>query len=200
MKLTRRKYDGLKRKKLAEKTREKLLHSGLRLFVRHGYDGTSVRDIASDAGVTTSLLFHYFGTKQALLQELLRSAMAGVSSVVGQLSSADKPLETFYGIASMVLAALAHHEYRSLYLLVNQALSVESVTLLFKGTIDASLPIRASVPLIELGQRKGEFRSGDPLQLLVAFWGAIQGIAEVLAWNPKAPVPDPSILIGLLKK
>lgn len=47
-----------------------MLAAALELFCEHGYAGTSTRRIAEKAGVTEGLVFHYFGTKDALLLEL----------------------------------------------------------------------------------------------------------------------------------
>jgi len=47
-----------------------VLAAALELFCEHGYAGTSTRRIAEKAGVTEGLVFHYFGTKDALLVEL----------------------------------------------------------------------------------------------------------------------------------
>jgi AcrR family transcriptional regulator len=47
-------------------TREKILLSARELFARNGFDRTSVRSIASAAGVDAALVHHYFGTKQQL--------------------------------------------------------------------------------------------------------------------------------------
>ncbi len=45
-----------------------------RLFVKHGYAGTSTKRIAMEAGVAEALVFHHFGTKEALLHALLARA------------------------------------------------------------------------------------------------------------------------------
>ena len=47
-------------------TREEILDAARRRFAEQGYDGATVRAIASDAGVNAALLHHFFGTKQRL--------------------------------------------------------------------------------------------------------------------------------------
>jgi AcrR family transcriptional regulator len=42
------------------------------LFARFGYAGTSIRDIARDAGITTASMYHFFESKEALLVEIMR--------------------------------------------------------------------------------------------------------------------------------
>lgn len=45
---------------------QKILEAARKLFIAHGFDGTSMNDIAKTANVTKSLLYHYFATKQEL--------------------------------------------------------------------------------------------------------------------------------------
>lgn len=47
-------------------TRDRILSSARELFARNGIDKTSIRSIASAAGVDAALVHHYFGTKQQL--------------------------------------------------------------------------------------------------------------------------------------
>src|SRR5207302_10232136 len=45
--------------------------AALELFYQRGFHAVSVRDIATRAGISVSLLYHYFASKDALLQDLL---------------------------------------------------------------------------------------------------------------------------------
>jgi AcrR family transcriptional regulator len=45
-------------------TRSEILVSARTLFASRGYHGTTVRDIAADAGVNAALVHHYFGSKE----------------------------------------------------------------------------------------------------------------------------------------
>ncbi|MCA9604070.1 MAG: TetR/AcrR family transcriptional regulator [Myxococcales bacterium] len=48
-----------------EDRRAQLLELGLRLFAEHAYDDVSIDDIASAAGISKGLLYHYYGGKRA---------------------------------------------------------------------------------------------------------------------------------------
>ena len=50
--------------------RDRILKSALKLFTTHGFHGTPTSRIAKEAGVATGTLFHYFATKQDLIDEL----------------------------------------------------------------------------------------------------------------------------------
>ena len=54
---------------MKEKER-KILDTSLKLFVERGFHGTSTAEIAKTAGVATGTLFHYFKTKEELIDNL----------------------------------------------------------------------------------------------------------------------------------
>lgn len=51
-------------------TRERILDVALELFTAHGYDKTSLRDIAERLGITKAALYYYFARKEDILLEL----------------------------------------------------------------------------------------------------------------------------------
>ena len=187
------------RKEQSEKTRQLLLEVSLDLFVHRGYAGTTVRDIAKKAKVSPGLMFHYFPSKQAILEEHVRVVAYGIASVVALLDSGKQPLETFRAVATMILESFKDNYSKNLFLLANQVLSLESIPSAAKQMVSATKSLKASVPLIVLGQRRREIKKGDPLALAVAFWGALQGIAEVLVWNEDASIPEPEVVTSILK-
>ncbi|MFV0371062.1 MAG: TetR/AcrR family transcriptional regulator [Azonexus sp.] len=53
-------------------TRARILDVAERLFMAHGYDGTSMRQITGEAGVNLAAVNYHFGSKEALIQEVFR--------------------------------------------------------------------------------------------------------------------------------
>ena len=53
-------------------TRERILDAGERLFMIHGYEGTSMRLITSEASVNLAAVNYHFGSKESLIQEVFR--------------------------------------------------------------------------------------------------------------------------------
>lgn len=53
--------------------REKILDVALKLFTTKGYDAVGVQEVADRAGITKPTLYHYFGSKYGLLEELVRT-------------------------------------------------------------------------------------------------------------------------------
>jgi AcrR family transcriptional regulator len=168
--------------------------------VSRGYAGTTVRHIADAAGLSVGLMFHYFPTKQALLEAHARSIDGATAAVARQLAEGARPLETFAAVATIVLGSMRDPRSRDLFLLASQVLSLDSIPRPVKRLVSATRSVDASLPLIASGQRRGEIRPGDPKALAVAFWGALQGIAEILVWYPQASIPDAEAVVGLLRR
>jgi len=53
-------------------TRERILDAAEHLFMEHGYDGTSMRQITGDAAVNLAAVNYHFGSKESLMQEVFR--------------------------------------------------------------------------------------------------------------------------------
>ena len=58
-------------------TRRRIREAAERLFVRHGYLSTTIEAIAAEAAVAVQTVYFVFGTKRALLAEVLDVATAG---------------------------------------------------------------------------------------------------------------------------
>lgn len=56
----------------ANKTRDAILRAAERCFAAHGYEGASLRSIASEAGVDPALIAHFFGSKAGLFLAVVR--------------------------------------------------------------------------------------------------------------------------------
>ena len=53
----------------AEKTRAVIAEAAMRLFQEHGYEATTMRAIAREAGVATGNAYYYFSSKEELIRE-----------------------------------------------------------------------------------------------------------------------------------
>ncbi|MGD9581909.1 MAG: TetR/AcrR family transcriptional regulator [Vampirovibrionia bacterium] len=72
----------------------KILNSALDLIALKGYDAVGVKEITDNAGITKPTLYHYFGNKQGLLDELLKEYYSKLINAITQTSSynGDLPL------------------------------------------------------------------------------------------------------------
>ena len=64
----------------SERSRGVILEAALHLFSEHGYRGTSIREIAEAAGLSTGNLYHHFPDKETLFRTLLDQYWAAIES------------------------------------------------------------------------------------------------------------------------
>ncbi len=64
-----------------------ILESALRLFAANGFRGTSLQDIASDAGCSKASLLYHFANKDALLVELLTPTAEEITALLARLDA-----------------------------------------------------------------------------------------------------------------
>ena len=90
-----------RRKIDAEKTRSRILASALALFVKKGYERTSVTDIAARLKMTKGAVYWHFESKEALLEELNRLAVERFREQLDRRLPDEEP--TFPAIAAILI-------------------------------------------------------------------------------------------------
>ncbi|GAA4955841.1 TetR family transcriptional regulator [Yinghuangia aomiensis] len=84
------------RARSAEATAAALLDAAVARFARDGYEATSVRDIAADAGVNPALIYRYFGSKEKLFVEAVTHERNPASIINGPVHElADRSVSWF---------------------------------------------------------------------------------------------------------
>ena len=104
------------RQRQAAARREQILATALELFASQGFDATSTKQIAKEAGIAEGLIFHYFPTKASLLAAILEDRLEGRRAFRRELrplleDAADRPAsEVLRAVASGWLATLRRDE------------------------------------------------------------------------------------------
>ena len=88
-----------------EKSR-RILRAAITVFARNGYHSSKVGEIAAEAGVAYGLVYHYFGSKEQLLETIFRRTWANMLEQVEEVERSEAPLrEQIRAIARIVLGA-----------------------------------------------------------------------------------------------
>jgi AcrR family transcriptional regulator len=163
---------------LVDDKRRLILDAALRVFAAHGYDGTSVPEVAQRAGVATGTLYHYFEDKAALVNEVYRDAKLRLRAAL--LDDAPElnvyrfdEAERWFGELWRRLAAFAQAEPDAFRFLEMQDhapyLDAES------RRVEMSLLL----PLYDAGKRLRANAVGAPVDVLIALlWGAFVGLVK----------------------
>jgi AcrR family transcriptional regulator len=73
----KRQYNSTRRQGQARETRRQVVEAAHRLFVEYGYGGATIGAIAQEAGVAPETIFATFGSKRAILADVINSAVSG---------------------------------------------------------------------------------------------------------------------------
>src|ERR671924_925353 len=89
-----------------EDKRRLILDAAVRVFARKGYHTSRVGDIAEEAGVAHGLLYHYFRSKEELLETIFRETWRDVLDAVRAVEETDEHArERLAGFAKILLRA-----------------------------------------------------------------------------------------------
>ena len=90
------------RSRQKERRREAILRVAQRQFLRKGYDGTSIEEIAAEAEVSVPTLYRYFGSKNELLLGLQRLDLDQVAQL-GQAVLSNPPDDPVEALSALIL-------------------------------------------------------------------------------------------------
>lgn len=188
------------REQQKETRRKQILDVSLDLFVRHGYTGTSTRDISRKIGISSGLMFHYFESKEQLYIALMNTASGSVKMIEEYGKMPMQPLELLREITdSILLYFQVSPTMPKLFLLVRQAFYADYLTDdMKKVVLRMNIPEKL-VPIVKAGQKTGEIRKGNPKALALCYFSLIEGAAESAVCSPGEPLPDAGWIVDMLK-
>src|SRR5438034_5730913 len=98
-----------RRERERAETRGKILEAARRMFVQKGYEGTTMRAIATKIGYTPTAIYHHFKDKDALVAELAGLDFRALAQALQQTASTADPLDRLEKIgAAYVEFGLTH--------------------------------------------------------------------------------------------
>lgn len=186
------------RAELKEQRRNALLRGALAEFNEKGFRGASTRAITSAAGISSGLLFHYFASKEELYEELVRIGCEEME--VDPAAGLGDPLGFLNGMVDRVLALLgASPSASAMFTFMARAERTPGISAVADQLLSEHEVMRVLVPTLAEGQRVGVVRPGAPEALALAFWSALQGLAEAVAVSPLVPLPEADWLLSIVR-
>lgn len=89
---------------------ERILSTALDLFAVKGYDATAVREICEAAGITKPTLYHFYGSKEGVLQALVTSGFERFRHLVDSAMAGPGAFRDRLKILARALFESAHHQ------------------------------------------------------------------------------------------
>jgi len=146
---------------------EELVAAALEVFVKRGYEGTTLADVARRAGVTKGTIYLYFENKEALFKAVVRE------TIVPVIAQGEALARSFTGSARDLLEQLVREYWRLVgetalagipKLMMAEAATFPELTRFYYDEVVVRGQ-RLMAGVIERGVKNGEFR---PVNVMLA--------------------------------
>jgi TetR/AcrR family transcriptional regulator, fatty acid metabolism regulator protein len=162
-----------------------ILAAAVRVFARKGYYACRVGDIAEEAGVSHGLLYHYFSSKEEVLEIVFRETWSELLEAMRRVEESDEPApEKLRQVAAILLRAWRRDPDLVRVLVREVARSPQ-----LPGRVDEiGQAFRSIERMVERGQEEGDLRADvDPRLASWILYGAIE---EILTGWVLGRLPD----------
>lgn len=161
-------------KSAAVDKRRQILDAAVRVFARQGFHATRVSDIADEAGVAYGLVYHYFRSKEEVLNELFVERWSLLLSAIEEADRAGGTHRArLAAVASFIIDSYRHDPELMKVIIVEVTRAANSFGRTHLPEIRRAYESIAKI--VADGQEAGEFRADvAPLFASMSFYGAIE--------------------------
>lgn len=152
--------------------RRVLLDAAVRVFARRGYHASRVGDIAEEAGVAHGLLYHYFASKDEVLETIFRETWSELLAAVRDVEESGEPArEQIRHVVAILLRSWRRDPDLVRVLIREVTRSAE----LGRRVAEIGEAFAAIERIIRAGMERGELRADlDPRLASAILYGAIE--------------------------
>ena len=154
--------------------RRAILDAAITVFARQGFHSARVSDVAAEAGVAYGLVYHYFDSKDQMLNELFSERWALLLEASQEMRRSDaSPRDKLAGVASFIIESYRHEPELMKVIIVEVTRAANSFGRTHLPEIRDAYGVVAEI--VSDAQAAGEFRDDvDPAFAAMLFYGAIE--------------------------
>jgi TetR/AcrR family fatty acid metabolism transcriptional regulator len=154
--------------------RRAILDAAITVFARQGFHSARVSDVAAEAGVAYGLVYHYFDSKDQMLNELFSERWALLLDASQEMRRSDaSPRDKLAGVASFIIDSYRHEPELMKVIIVEVTRAANSFGRTHLPEIRDAYGVVAEI--VSDAQAAGEFRDDvDPAFAAMLFYGAIE--------------------------
>jgi AcrR family transcriptional regulator len=156
--------------------RRVILDAAVRVFARQGFHTCRVSDIADEAGVAYGLVYHYFSSKDAILDTLFIERWDLMLSAIGEADADGRsPREKLLAVASFIVDSYRHDPDVMKVIIVEVTRAANTFGRTHNAKIREAYGLIAGI--VAAAQAAGQFRAEvTPAYAALAFYGAIEQV------------------------
>jgi TetR/AcrR family transcriptional regulator, fatty acid metabolism regulator protein len=154
--------------------RRMILDAAVRVFARQGFHHCRVSDVADEAGVAYGLVYHYFNSKEEILNTLFLERWGVMLDAIGEIDSRDLPSrDKLRAVAGFIIDSYRHDPDLMKVIIVEVTRAANSFGALHLQEIRKAYEGIAAI--VESAREEGSFKSGIPSEFAaMCFYGAIE--------------------------
>ena len=154
--------------------RRAILDAAITVFARQGFHSARVSDVATEAGVAYGLVYHYFDSKEQMLNELFSERWGLLLEASQEMQRSDAtPRDKLRGVASFIIESYRHEPELMKVIIVEVTRAANSFGRTHLPEIRAAYDVVAEI--VSEAQAAGEFRDDvEPGFAAMLFYGAIE--------------------------
>ena len=154
--------------------RRQILEAAIHVFARQGFHSARVSDIAAEAGVAYGLVYHYFDSKEQMLNELFTERWSLLLDAIREADSElDSPRAKLGAAAGFIIESYRHDPDLMKVIIVEVTRAANSFGRTHLSEIRQAYDAIAKI--VGDAQEAGEFRTDvDPDFAAMLFYGAIE--------------------------
>ena len=154
--------------------RRQILDAAIRVFARQGFHSTRVSDIADEAGVAYGLVYHYFRSKDEVLNELFSERWSLLLAAIEETDHGEQtPRAKLEAVAAFIVDSYRHDPELMKVIIVEVTRAANSFGRTHLPEIRRAYESIAKI--VAEGQAAGAFRRDiDPIFASMSFYGAIE--------------------------
>jgi AcrR family transcriptional regulator len=156
--------------------RRVILDAAVRVFARQGFHTCRVSDIADEAGVAYGLVYHYFQSKDEVLDTLFLERWNVMLEAIAETDAQAIPArEKLHAIASFIIESYRHDPDLMKVIIVEVTRAANSFGAVHLAKISEAYGQISGI--VEQAQQRGEFRDSVSAEFAaMAFYGAIEQV------------------------
>ena len=154
--------------------RRLILDAAITVFARQGFHHCRVSDVADEAGVAYGLVYHYFDSKEEILNELFLERWQVMLDAIAEIDSRDLPArDKLYGVAGFIIDSYRHEPDLMKVIIVEVTRAANSFGRLHLEKIREAYAGIAEI--VEQARREGIFKKDISADFAaMCFYGAIE--------------------------
>ena len=160
--------------------RRLILDAGVRVFAKRGFHHCRVSDVADEAGVAYGLVYHYFDSKEEILNTLFLERWQIMLDAIAEIDAREADArDKLHAVAGFIIESYRHDPDLMKVIIVEVTRAANSFGRIHIDKIEEAY--RRIAAIVESAREDGSFKADIPAEFAaMCFYGAIEQLLDRL--------------------